>query len=59
MNKRYFEGHIYHFLHQVPPDLLLDVSGGYCHRAEVNESEFSPVSIIPPWFSVLIYHLLE
>jgi hypothetical protein len=25
-------------------------------RALMDESEFSPVDIIPPWFSTLIYH---
>jgi hypothetical protein len=41
-----------------PPDLLLD---GYAGRIAREHSgghwEFSPVNIIPPYFSILIFHL--
>jgi hypothetical protein len=50
----YFEGQILHFLHQVPPDLLLDGSAGRIARELLcMNQEISPVSIIPPWFSML------
>jgi hypothetical protein len=41
--KRYFEGQINNLLYQ----------------ALVDESGVSPVDIIPPWLSMLIYHLVH
>jgi hypothetical protein len=43
---------------QVPLDLLLDASAGRIARELwwMNQN-FSPVDIIPPWFSMLMYHL--
>jgi hypothetical protein len=40
----------------VPPALLLDDCWQDYHRALVDKL-FSPASIIPPWFSMLIYNL--
>jgi hypothetical protein len=55
--QRYFEGQIHHILCQVP-DLLLDDTAGRTARELLwTNQEFSPVNIIPPWFSMLIYHL--
>jgi hypothetical protein len=50
MKQRYFEGKIHNSLSQVPPNLLLHISAGRIAR------ELSPVDIIPPWFTMLIYH---
>jgi hypothetical protein len=49
---------IHHFLCLDPPDLLLDGSAGRIARVLWwTNQEFSPVDIIPPWFSLLIYYL--
>jgi hypothetical protein len=56
--QRYFEEHIHNFHRDVPPDLLLDYSAGRIARELCwTNQEFSTVDIIPPWFSMLIYHV--
>jgi hypothetical protein len=56
--QRYFEGQIYHFFRQVPSDLLLDgCSGMIARELWWTNQEFSPIDIIPPQFSMVIYHL--
>jgi hypothetical protein len=58
VHERDFVDKIHHFLHPDPPGLLLDGSAGRIARALWwTNQEFSPVNIIPPWFSMLIYHL--
>jgi hypothetical protein len=42
------------FLRQAPPDLLLPYSA---RELWWKNQEFSPADIIPPWLSMLIYHL--
>jgi hypothetical protein len=43
---------------QVPPALRLDNSAGRIARDLCcANQEISPVDIIPPWFSMLIYHM--
>jgi hypothetical protein len=46
------------FILPVPPALLLDYPAGRIARELwwMNQ-QFSPVDIIPTWFSLLIYHL--
>jgi hypothetical protein len=41
----------------VPPVLLLDDIGGISRELWWTIQEFSPVDIIPSWFSMLIYYL--
>jgi hypothetical protein len=56
--QRYFTGQIHHFVCQVPPNLLLDDSvGRIARKLWWTNQEISLVNIIPPWFSMLIYHL--
>jgi hypothetical protein len=58
--KRYLEGQIHHFRRQVPIDLLLDVSDGMLARELWwTNQQFFPVDIIPPCFSMCIYHLWD
>jgi hypothetical protein len=47
------------FLSPASSALLLYHSAGNCQRVLVNESGVSPDNIIPPWFSMLIYHLKD
>jgi hypothetical protein len=56
--KKYFESQIYNFLCHVPPILLLyDSAGRISRELWLKNQEFSTVDIIPPWFSMLLYHL--
>jgi hypothetical protein len=55
--QRYFEVQIHHFLCQVPPDLLLFDSAGRIARELWRKNQVSPVDIILPRFSILMYHL--
>jgi hypothetical protein len=55
--QRYFEGQIYHFLHQVTSVLLLDDSDGRIVRELWLTNRFSPVDVIPPCFYMLRYNL--
>jgi hypothetical protein len=51
------QGKTHHFIHSsFPLALLLCDCWLACQRAVV-EISVSPVDIIPPWFSMLIYHL--
>jgi hypothetical protein len=57
--QRYFKGQIYQFLLLARPDFLLvdDSAGRVAREIWWTKEEFYPVDIIPPWFSMLIYHL--
>jgi hypothetical protein len=56
--QRYFEDKIHNFLRLVLPDFRLDDSAGRnAIELWLTNQEFSLADIIPPWFSMLIYHL--
>jgi hypothetical protein len=56
--QRHFVRPIYYFLHPVPPAFVLDdCAGGFAREFWWTNQEFSPADIIPPWFSMHIYHL--
>jgi hypothetical protein len=56
-NKSTSQGRIIHFFREVPPDLLLDDSADRIARELWRTNQFSPVGIIPPWCTMLIYNL--
>jgi hypothetical protein len=54
---RYFVMPNLSFPSPVSPALLLDHSDGSIYRELWWTNQGFPVDIIPPWFSILIYHL--
>jgi hypothetical protein len=57
MNKHIFEDLIHIFLRKVPTHLLFDYSSGRIDREFCwTNHKFSSVDMIPPWFSMPIYH---
>jgi hypothetical protein len=43
----------------IPPAFLLNVCGRISTELWWTNQEFYPVGIIPPWFSMLMYHLMD
>jgi hypothetical protein len=55
--KRYYIRQTSLFALSVPPALLLDYSAGRIFKKSAGRIRSSPVDIIPPWFSMLMYQL--
>jgi hypothetical protein len=60
MNKDTMKAKLIIFLRQVPPALLLDGSPRKISKdLWWTNQEFSPVDITPPWYPMLMYHLVD